>query len=117
MARKICEDISVSFLMDDASATSISISDPKVSYTIDVYEQKLNDWEERLPQDLEVRQLMFFKEVTVLYLHEIALQSVSMLPVMDANANSRIVSITTSMTLGCPSPKTVSDRVSNTPRL
>lgn len=67
--------------MDDASATAISITDPKVSYTLDVYEQKIKDWEGKLPKEIEqpqmdsVRhQLMFFKDVGELYLHEIAMQ-------------------------------------------
>ena len=73
--QKMCEDISDSFHMDDASATSISISDPKVSYTLDVYEQKLEDWKDRLPEDLKNRpQLLFFNDLATLYLHEIAMQ-------------------------------------------
>lgn len=73
--RKICDDISESFFMDDASATTVSIADPKVSYTIDVYEQKLKDWENKLGADQSNRpQLMFFHDVSVLYLHEIAMQ-------------------------------------------
>lgn len=59
--------------MDDASAT-ISIADPKVSYTLDIYEQKIKDWEDRLPKELASPQLIFFRDVTELYLHEIALQ-------------------------------------------
>lgn len=79
--RKICEEISVAFFMDDASATTISITDPKVSYTLDIYEQKLKDWEAKLPIELSQpsmsqlkQQLMFFRDVTELYLHEIAMQ-------------------------------------------
>ena len=72
---KIGEDISVSFCMDDSSATSVSISDPKVSYTLDIFEQKLRDWKERLPEDLKSNlQVSFFHDVTELYLHEIAMQ-------------------------------------------
>lgn len=72
--QKICDEISVAFQMDDPSATAISISDPKVSYTIDVYEQKLKEWERNLSQELRGRKkLMFFYDVAILYLHEIAL--------------------------------------------
>lgn len=70
----ICEEIQVSFMMDDASATTISISDPKVSYTLNVLEQKLKDWEDQVPKDLQKPELMFFRDVTSLYLHEIAMQ-------------------------------------------
>jgi len=73
--QKMCEDISDAFQMDDASATSVSIADPKVSYTLDVYEQKLEEWKSRLPTDLKDRpQLSFFHDLAVLYLHEIAMQ-------------------------------------------
>ncbi|PNS15673.1 hypothetical protein CAC42_4125 [Sphaceloma murrayae] len=72
--QKLCEDISNSFQMDDPSATAISISDPKVSYTLDVYEQKLKDWHDKLSEDAKAQaQLMFLYEVAVLYLHEIAM--------------------------------------------
>ena len=62
-------------MMDDVSATTISLADPKVSYTLDVYEQKIKDWDDRLPEDLRNKpQLAYFREVAILYLHEIALQ-------------------------------------------
>ncbi|KAF4552780.1 Fungal Zn(2)-Cys(6) binuclear cluster domain-containing protein 8 [Elsinoe fawcettii] len=72
--QKICEDISNSFQMDDPSATAISISDPKVSYTLDVFEQKLQEWHQKLPEESKQKShLMFLHEVAVLYLHEIAM--------------------------------------------
>jgi len=75
--QKICDDISDSFRMNDASATSISISDPKVSYTLDVYEQKLKDARDRIPADEHDNPLLvYFYDVASLYLHEIALQYV-----------------------------------------
>lgn len=71
----ICDDISDSFRMNDASATSISISDPKVSYTLDVYEQKLKDARDRIPaEERDNPLLIYFYDVASLYLHEIALQ-------------------------------------------
>ena len=73
--QKLCEDINDAFQMDDATATSVSISDPKVSYTLDVYEQKIRDWADRLPDDLKNEpKLKFFQDVASLYLHEIAMQ-------------------------------------------
>jgi len=75
--QKICDDISDSFRMNDASATSISISDPKVSYTLDVYEQKLKDARDRIPtEERDNPLLIYFYDVASLYLHEIALQYV-----------------------------------------
>ncbi|PSK60329.1 hypothetical protein B9Z65_479 [Elsinoe australis] len=72
--QKTCEDICVSFQMDDASATTISISDPKVSYTLDVYEHKLKEWHSKLPEEYKSNpQLLFLYEVAVLYLHEISM--------------------------------------------
>ncbi|KAF2151805.1 hypothetical protein K461DRAFT_257249 [Myriangium duriaei CBS 260.36] len=72
--QKICEDISIAFKMDDPTATTISISDPKVSYTLDVHEQRLKDWERHLaPNFRSNKKLMFFYDVSMLYLHEIAL--------------------------------------------
>ncbi|KAF2224744.1 hypothetical protein BDZ85DRAFT_83669 [Elsinoe ampelina] len=72
--QKICEDISNSFQMDDPSATAISISDPKVSYTLDVFEQKLQEWHQKLPDESKQKShLLFLHEVAILYLHEIAM--------------------------------------------
>lgn len=71
----IQDEISDSFRMNDSSATSISISDPKVSYTLDVYEQKLKDARDRIPaEERDNPLLIYFYDVASLYLHEIALQ-------------------------------------------
>lgn len=70
--QRICDEISVSFAMEDPTA-SISILDPKVEYTLNVLEKKLNEWEQNLPGDLQIPTLLFYKHVTSLYLHEIGL--------------------------------------------
>ncbi|KAL1297954.1 hypothetical protein AAFC00_006464 [Neodothiora populina] len=69
----ICEEINSSFALDDPEATSISILDPKVAYTLNVLEGKLRDWEAQIPDDLRKPELLFFASSTCLYLHEIAL--------------------------------------------
>ncbi|KAK3623835.1 hypothetical protein LTR56_021389 [Elasticomyces elasticus] len=68
----ICEDIGLQFLMDDNTAT-ISITDPKVSYALNVLENQLKDWKAQVPKGLQGPGLQFFEHVTSLYLHEIAL--------------------------------------------
>ena len=68
----ICEDIGLQFLMDDSSA-QISITDPKVTYALNVLETKLKDWKESVPIECKTPGLRFFEHVTELYLHEIAL--------------------------------------------
>ncbi|KAK0901401.1 hypothetical protein LTR91_016289 [Friedmanniomyces endolithicus] len=68
----ICEDIGLQFLMDDNTAT-ISITDPKVTYALNVLENQLKDWKKQVPEDLQGPGLQFFEHVTSLYLHEIAL--------------------------------------------
>lgn len=73
--QRICEDISSRFEMDDPSATSISIVDPKVAYVLESLETDVQDWIARIPEDLRTPGLMFFKEITSLYLHEIALHT------------------------------------------
>lgn len=73
--QRICEDISARFEMDDPSATSISIVDPKVAYVLESLETDLQEWDAQVPEELRTPGLMFFKEVTTLYLHEIALHT------------------------------------------
>ncbi|KAF7187983.1 Transcriptional regulator WAR1 [Pseudocercospora fuligena] len=69
----ICEEVSVQFLMDDSTA-SISITDPKVTYTLNVLENDLKKWSEDIPAELKSHSgLRFFEHVASLYLHEIAL--------------------------------------------
>lgn len=68
----ICEDIGLQFLMDDNTAT-ISITDPKVSYALNVLEAQLKNWKENIPAECRSPGLQFFEHVTSLYLHEIAL--------------------------------------------
>ena len=68
----ICEDIGLQFLMDDNTAT-ISITDPKVSYALNVLENQLKTWKEQVPQECRGPGLQFFEHVCSLYLHEIAL--------------------------------------------
>ncbi|TKA75650.1 hypothetical protein B0A55_05002 [Friedmanniomyces simplex] len=68
----ICEDIGLQFLMDDNTAT-ISITDPKVTYALNVLENQLKDWKKQVPESLQGPGLQFFEHVTSLYLHEIAL--------------------------------------------
>ncbi|KXT05266.1 hypothetical protein AC578_8351 [Pseudocercospora eumusae] len=69
----ICEEVSVQFLMDDSTA-SISITDPKVTYTLNVLENDLKKWSEEIPTELKSHSgLRFFEHVASLYLHEIAL--------------------------------------------
>lgn len=69
----ICEEINQSFALDDPEATSISILDPKVAYTLNVLEAQLRDWEASLPVDMRKPELLFSAHSTKLYLHEIAL--------------------------------------------
>ncbi|KAI5356666.1 putative zn(2)-C6 fungal-type DNA-binding domain-containing protein [Septoria linicola] len=69
----ICEEVSIQFLMDDNTA-SISITDPKVTYTLKVLENELKEWSRQIPQELKTHpSLTFFEHVASLYLHEIAL--------------------------------------------
>ena len=68
----ICEDIGLQFLMDDSTA-NISITDPKVSYALNVLETQLKAWKEQIPPECRKPSLQFFEHVTALYLHEIAL--------------------------------------------
>lgn len=70
--QRICDEISISFAMEDPTA-SISILDPKVAYTLEVLQEKLDKWEQELPAHLKLPTLMFYKHVTSLYLHEIGL--------------------------------------------
>ena len=70
----ICEEIGLQFLMDDNTATNISLKDPKVSYALNVLEGQLRSWKEQIPVEFrESPSLRFFEHVTALYLHEIAL--------------------------------------------
>lgn len=69
----ICEDIGLQFLMDDNTA-NISITDPKVTYALNVLETQLKTWKENIPEEFRgLGGLRFFEHVTALYLHEIAL--------------------------------------------
>ncbi|KAI7506931.1 hypothetical protein KC347_g7274 [Hortaea werneckii] len=68
----ICEDIGLQFLMDDNTA-NVSITDPKVTYALNVLEAQLKQWKENIPADCRGKGLEFFEHVTSLYLHEIAL--------------------------------------------
>lgn len=68
----ICEDIGLQFLMDDNTAT-ISITDPKVTYALNVLENQLKNWKEDVPAECRGPILTFFEHTTSLYLHEIAL--------------------------------------------
>ncbi|KAK5130254.1 hypothetical protein LTR08_002255 [Meristemomyces frigidus] len=68
----ICEDIGLQFLMDDNTAT-INITDPKVTYALNVLEAQLKNWKENVPAECRGPGLQFFEHVTSLYLHEIAL--------------------------------------------
>ncbi|KAK3725860.1 hypothetical protein LTR37_000008 [Vermiconidia calcicola] len=69
----ICEDIGLQFLMDDNTA-NITITDPKVTYALNVLETQLKNWKEKIPPECRDQPgLMFFEHVTSLYLHEIAL--------------------------------------------
>ena len=69
----ICEEVSVQFLMDDSTA-SISITDPKVTYALNVLENDLKEWSQKIPPELKSHpSLKFFEHVASLYLHEIAL--------------------------------------------
>jgi hypothetical protein len=68
----ICEEIGLQFLMDDNTA-NISITDPKVTYALNVLETKLKEWKESIPKEIRSPGLTFFEHVTSLYLHEIAL--------------------------------------------
>ncbi|KAK5165754.1 uncharacterized protein LTR77_008677 [Saxophila tyrrhenica] len=68
----ICEEIGLQFLMDDNTA-NISITDPKVTYALNILETQLKHWKENIPANLRTPNLMFFEHVTSLYLHEIAL--------------------------------------------
>ncbi|KAF2169923.1 hypothetical protein M409DRAFT_64350 [Zasmidium cellare ATCC 36951] len=69
----ICEDIGLQFLMDDNTA-NISITDPKVTYQLNVLENELKAWADDIPPQLKDHPgLKFFENVASLYLHEIAL--------------------------------------------
>lgn len=69
----ICEDIGLQFLMDDNTA-NISITDPKVTYQLNVLENELKAWADSIPSQLKDHPgLRFFENVASLYLHEIAL--------------------------------------------
>ncbi|KAK4628041.1 Transcription factor pbcR [Fulvia fulva] len=69
----ICEEIGLQFLMDDNTAT-ISITDPKVTYQLNVLENELKTWSDNIPAELKQHPgLCFFEHVANLYLHEIAL--------------------------------------------
>lgn len=107
----ICEDIGSSFSMDDSSATSISITDPKVTYALTILEKQLKEWESSIPEDLKRPELMYFRDVTSLYLHEIALHvnrtpsltSLTQTPLKTLVANASLQ--TTQMTFKSPSQK------------
>ena len=68
----ICEEIGLQFLMDDNTA-NISITDPKVTYALNILENQLKTWKESIPPEYRTTELVFFEHVTALYLHEIAL--------------------------------------------
>ena len=68
----ICEEIGLQFLMDDNTA-NISITDPKVTYALNILENQLKTWKENIPPEYRTTELVFFEHVTALYLHEIAL--------------------------------------------
>ncbi|CZT22185.1 uncharacterized protein RCC_08054 [Ramularia collo-cygni] len=69
----ICEEIGVQFLMDDNTAT-VSITDPKVTYTLNVLENDLKAWKDNIPNEYKDHpSMIFFEHVASLYLHEIAL--------------------------------------------
>lgn len=69
----ICEDIGMQFLMDDNTAT-VSITDPKVTYALNVLETDLKTWSNNVPPEhRDHLGLKFFEHVASLYLHEIAL--------------------------------------------
>lgn len=69
----ICEEIGVQFLMDDNTAT-VSITDPKVTYTLNVLENDLKAWKDSISGEYKDHpSLIFFEHVASLYLHEIAL--------------------------------------------
>lgn len=68
----ICEDVGLQFLMDDSTA-QININDPKVTYALVTLENKLKDWRDKVPPEVQCASLTFFEHVTSLYLHEIAL--------------------------------------------
>jgi hypothetical protein len=70
--QRICEDIGSQFLMDDSTA-NISITDPKVTYALNVFENDLKTWKQNVPAECRGPGLEFFEHVTSLYLHEIAL--------------------------------------------
>jgi hypothetical protein len=70
--QRICEDISSQFLMDDSTA-NISITDPKVTYALKVFENDLKTWKQNVPAGCRGPGLEFFEHVASLYLHEIAL--------------------------------------------
>ena len=69
----ICENIGMQFLMDDNTAT-VSITDPKVTYQLNVLENDLKNWSYNIPTECRNHpELKFFEHVASLYLHEIAL--------------------------------------------
>src|ERR1700761_8781475 len=63
----ICEDIGLQFLMDDNTA-NISITDPKVTYALNMLETQLKNWKESIPSECRTPGLTFFEHVTALYL-------------------------------------------------
>lgn len=71
--QNICEDIGHQFVMDDNTANHISLTDPKVTYTLKILENKLTAWKEQLPAECQTPGLKMYEHVTSLYLHEIAL--------------------------------------------
>ncbi|KAF2216682.1 hypothetical protein CERZMDRAFT_29419, partial [Cercospora zeae-maydis SCOH1-5] len=69
----ICENVSVQFSMDDNGA-SVSITDPKVSYALNVMEHEIKDWSSKVSPELKDHpHLKLFEHLANLYLHEIAL--------------------------------------------
>ena len=69
----ICENIGMQFLMEDNTAT-VSITDPKVTYQLNVLENDLKNWSDNIPTECRNHpELKFFEHVASLYLHEIAL--------------------------------------------
>lgn len=53
----ICEDIGLQFLMDDNTA-NISITDPKVTYALNVLESQLKIWKESIPPECRTTELV-----------------------------------------------------------
>jgi hypothetical protein len=70
--QRINEDVGVSFSMDDPSA-SVSISDPKVQYSLRGFERNLADWTKGVGKDATNTALEYSAHVSGLYMHEVAL--------------------------------------------